>query len=130
MNAARILATPPGLELCRLADISSDGSRNFVLQMRGGHFHGFVIRRDGVVHGYVDRCPHAGVPLARTLDEYLRPDRSLIACSWHGALFTIEDGICLGGPCVGQKLIKWPVVVEDGWIKTGCVPAQPGSGQE
>jgi nitrite reductase/ring-hydroxylating ferredoxin subunit len=130
MNAARLLATPPGVELCRLADINGDGSRNFVLQMRGGRFHGFVIRRDGAVHGYVDRCPHAGVPLARTLDEYLTPDRRLIACSWHGALFSIEDGICVGGPCVGQRLIKWPVVVEDGWIKTGGVPTQSGSDQE
>ena len=48
--------------------------------------------------------PHAGVPLARQLGDCLAPAGSLIACGWHGALFNIDDGVCVGGPCAGQAL--------------------------
>lgn len=124
MSEARLDATPADVKLCRLEDIGEGHARSFVLQMRDGRFHGFVVRCRDAVYGYVDRCPHTGAPLARQLDDYLTPDGSLIACSWHGALFTIEGGTCVGGPCIGQKLSGWPVLVDDGWIKTGVVTEQ------
>jgi len=114
----RLTATPAGVALAPLVSIADGKAHNFVLQMRAGRFHGFVVRRgDGVV-GYVDRCPHAGVPLAQTLDDYLTPSGDLIACSWHGALFTLDDGLCVGGPCLGQRLGAWPVAVIDGVVTT------------
>lgn len=93
-------------------------ARNFVLQLRAGRFHGFAVRQGDGVHGYVDRCPHAGVPMARLLDDYLTPDGGLIACSWHSALFEIDTGLCVGGPCVGARLTPWPLAVRDGTIVT------------
>ena len=114
----RVFATPAGVHLGPLDMIEDGRARNFVLQLRAGRFHGFVVRRGGQVHGYVDRCPHAGVPMAQRLDDYLAPGGELISCSWHGALFRIEDGLCVGGPCVGQHLTPWPVTVADGQIVT------------
>ena len=114
----RLGSTPAGVTLCPLDTIGDGTARNFVLEMRAGRFHGFVVRRGERVHGYVDRCPHAGVPLAKRLDDYLTPDGALIACSWHGALFAIDDGLCVGGPCVGQALTAWPVAVRGGSIVT------------
>lgn len=114
----RLSRTPPGVRLCELSSLGDRCARNFVLAMRAGRFHGFVVRRGAAVTGYVDRCPHAGLPLAQALDDYLTPDGSLIACSWHGALFRIDDGACVGGPCAGQSLTPWPVAVSDGWIVT------------
>lgn len=84
-----------------------------------GYFHGFVVRKGNAVFGYRDLCPHMSLPLAQKLDDYLTPDGSLIACSWHGALFKIEDGLCVGGPCGGQRLQTWDVHVENGFIVTG-----------
>ncbi len=114
----RLTATPPGVRLAPLADIADGKARNFVLQMRAGRFHGFVVRSGDAVTGYVDRCPHMGVPLAQHLDDYLTPAGDLIACSWHGALFAIADGLCVGGPCVGQRLVAWPVTVAGGIVTT------------
>jgi nitrite reductase/ring-hydroxylating ferredoxin subunit len=75
--------------------------------------------RDGdTVSGYLDRCPHAGLPLAQQLDDYLTPDSRFIACSWHGALFGKHDGRCVGGPCAGQSLTRWAVAVVDEAIVT------------
>lgn len=114
----RVFATPAGVKLGPLDAIADGAARNFVLQLRAGRFHGFVVRRGGAAWGYVDRCPHAGVPLARVLDDYLTPLGDLIACSWHGALFRVEDGQCVGGPCTGARLTAWPVAVVDSALVT------------
>lgn len=114
----RLLVTPAGVPLCRLDVLPDPGARNFVVKVGEAFFHGFVVRAGDVVRGYVDRCPHAGLPLARRLDDYLSPDGTLIACAWHGALFDLLDGACRAGPCIGQRLTPWPVVVEAGTVKT------------
>lgn len=117
-SSSRLSATPPGICLAALDAIADGAARNFVIEMKAGRFHGFVIRRADAVFGFVDLCPHAGLPLAQKLDDYLTPDGSLITCGWHGALFTIETGACVGGPCLGQKLSPWPVDASDGRIVT------------
>ena len=117
-RAPRLTATPAGVALGPLDMVADGKARNFVLQMKAGRFHGFVVRQGDAVHGYVDRCPHAGVLLTATLDDYLTPSGEMIACNWHGALFTIDTGLCVGGPCVGQRLTPWPVAVVEGQIVT------------
>ena len=67
-------------------------------------------------HG--ESADYMGLPLAQELDRYLTRDGRLIACSWHGALFRIADGQCVGGPCSGTHLQPWPVTVQDGDIVT------------
>ena len=114
----RVWTTPPGVTLCAEADIADPGSRGFVLQIGEAFFHGFVVRKDGEVAGYVDRCPHQGFPLAIELDAYLVPDGSLILCGWHGAVFEPMSGACVGGPCAGARLTRWPVTVTGGLIRT------------
>ncbi|WP_369059748.1 Rieske (2Fe-2S) protein [Caulobacter sp. 73W] len=114
----RLFATPAGVRLGPIELVADGKARNLVLEIGDGRFHGFIVRRGEAVFGYVDRCPHAGLPLAQKLDDYLTPDGGLIACSWHSALFEIDSGVCVGGPCLGQKLTPWPVEVIDGVIKT------------
>lgn len=114
----RLTTTPAGVALGPLDLVADGGARNFVLEIGGARFHGFVVRTGGAVHGYVDRCPHMGVPLARELDAYMSPLSRHIACGWHGALFRVEDGACVAGPCAGAALIPWPVAVRDGVLVT------------
>jgi nitrite reductase/ring-hydroxylating ferredoxin subunit len=102
----------PGVRLCALADIADPGSKGFLFRDGEKWFLGFVARRDGEVHGYLDRCPHTGLPLAPVPDRYLTRDGDLILCGSHGALFRIGSGVCVAGPCVGRSLWPWPVRVE------------------
>ena len=81
-------------------------------------FLGLVVRRGAAVNGFVDRCPHAGFPLALTPDRYLTREGDLILCSTHGALFRLDDGACVAGPCPGKGLAPWPVRLEDGAVVT------------
>lgn len=119
-DAGRLTSTRAGIALCRLEDIADPGARNIVVEIGGRRFFGFVVRHGAAVRGYVDRCPHQGLPLAQVLDDYLTPDGGLIACSWHGALFRPDDGACVGGPCVGAALTPWPVTVTDGVVVTAA----------
>ena len=114
----RLVEIPPGVRLAALDDIADGSARNFVLQMKAGRFHGFVVRKGDQVFGYRDRCPHMGLPLAHELDRYLTSGGELILCSWHGALFDVESGRCVGGPCSGAGLSRWLVTVIDGMIHT------------
>ena len=64
----RVWKTPPNVALCALDDIAEPGSRGFVLQIGEAFFHGFVVRKDGQVAGWVDRFPPAGFPIAMELE--------------------------------------------------------------
>ncbi len=116
MNPAR---PAPGTALCRLDEIADPGAKSLYFEAWPAMFNGFVVRRDGQVRGYVDRCPHAARPLAPIEDRYLTREKDFLLCSVHGALFRIEDGVCVAGPCAGQSLIAWPVVVDGDLVRAG-----------
>ena len=114
----RVWKTPPGVALCAEADLADPGARGFVLQIGEAYFHGFLVKKDGRVVGWVDRCPHAGFPLAVELDRYLTPDGELLLCGWHGAVFSPLSGDCVGGPGMGGRLTEWPVELVGGVVRT------------
>jgi len=99
----------PGLRLCALAEIADPGAKGFTFRQDGALFAGFVVRRGELAAGYVDRCPHAGWPLGSLDERFLTRDLRHILCAGHGALFTLDDGACVAGPCTGARLSPWPV---------------------
>jgi nitrite reductase/ring-hydroxylating ferredoxin subunit len=54
-------------------------------------------------------------PAAR-LDQFLDLSRTQILCANHSALFRIDDGLCVHGPCEGRSLVAIPIEVVDGDI--------------
>ncbi|WCT74801.1 Rieske (2Fe-2S) protein [Sphingomonas naphthae] len=114
----RVYATPPGLPLGPVDQIADGAARSFAVPVGDGRFHGFIVRMGEAIHAYVDRCPHVGMPLAMEPDDYLTPSGRLIGCSWHGAVFAIDTGRCLDGPCAGLYLTPWPVSIVDGDMVT------------
>ncbi|MDE2357018.1 MAG: Rieske (2Fe-2S) protein [Alphaproteobacteria bacterium] len=105
----------PGVRLCALGEISEPGAKGFSFREGDGLFQGLVVRAGGEVRGFLDRCPHAGFPLALIADRYLTADGQHLICATHGALFRL-DGLCVGGPCAGARLVPWEVRVADGAI--------------
>jgi nitrite reductase/ring-hydroxylating ferredoxin subunit len=63
-----------------------------------------AVRRAGQVYVYQNRCPHRNVALEWQPDQFLDASASLIQCATHGALFLIETGECVAGPCEGTFL--------------------------
>ncbi len=114
-NPARPAA---GVELCRLDEIDDPGGRGFDFREGEAIFMGFVVRQGERALGYVDSCPHAGWPLAAAPNRYLTRDGQRLFCGGHGAVFRIEDGFCIAGPCAEDSLEPWPVEVLDGMVRT------------
>lgn len=63
-----------------------------------------LIRQGREVLAYRNSCPHLGIELNFMPDEFLDTEKRYIHCINHGALFQIEDGLCVFGPCNGQSL--------------------------
>ena len=102
--------------ICPLHELADPGARGFTMGEGDWPLRGFVVRRGGNVHAYVNHCPHAGFPLNWNPDAFLAPDAPLILCAMHGALFEIETGLCLSGPCDGLRLRTLPVRVVRGYV--------------
>ncbi|MDJ0949893.1 MAG: Rieske (2Fe-2S) protein [Alphaproteobacteria bacterium] len=106
----------PGYPLCALAEIPDGGGRGFVFGGGTERRAIFVVRRGDRVFAYENSCPHVGTPLDWVPDQFLDRDGAHILCSTHGALFRIEDGYCLSGPCAGDRLSQVAVAVRDGMV--------------
>jgi nitrite reductase/ring-hydroxylating ferredoxin subunit len=102
--------------LCRLEEIPEGSSRGFSAQADAPYADILVVRLGEGVYAYRNRCPHTGAPMEWQPDQFLDYQGRYIQCGIHGALFRIEDGYCIAGPCVRQSLGKIAVAVQDGFI--------------
>jgi nitrite reductase/ring-hydroxylating ferredoxin subunit len=68
------------------------------------------------VYAYVNVCPHAGRALNWKPGAFLTRQGNLIMCSAHGAIFEIETGICVAGPCPGARLRALAARVSGGLV--------------
>jgi naringenin degradation protein FdeD len=101
--------------LCRVTDVPENGAKGF--PGADGAFTGLVvIRQHDQVYVYENSCPHIGTPLDWTPDRFLSADRRHLICATHGAEFTINTGVCISGPCRGDRLTPVSVLIQDGMI--------------
>lgn len=77
----------------------------------------FITQRDGSYYAYNNLCPHLQTELEFLENQFLDRDGEYIECSTHGALFNVENGECISGPCLGEFLEKVKIDVHsDGGI--------------
>ena len=98
--------------LCRLEDIEDGEGKGFTIETAEGPCDIFVVRDGNNAYGYVNSCPHTGTPLDWTPDRFMSEDGSYIMCATHGALFQIEGGDCIAGPCAGDRLSGIPLTID------------------
>lgn len=103
--------TPKTL-LCAVEDIDEGKAKGFYLD--AGAF--FAVKKHGELYCYRNICPHLGVPLEWQEDQFLDYDGELIQCASHGALFIIDTGECVAGPCAGASLTAAKFTVENGQL--------------
>jgi len=92
------------IKLCQLGDIEDGNSAGFQIETPDGKRSVIAVRKADNVHAYVNLCPHIGAPLDFQPGKFLNRDKTHIMCSTHGALFQINDGLCVSGPCVDKHL--------------------------
>jgi nitrite reductase/ring-hydroxylating ferredoxin subunit len=100
------------------ADVLIDGGTGvrFPVVTGGRPTTGFVIRYDGRVYGYLNRCTHAGIELDWQKGQFFESGRKLLMCATHGAVYGPADGRCAGGPCRGGTLRRIVVVERDAQV--------------
>jgi len=101
--------------VCRLSELAG-GARGFTIGGGSWPLRLLVVRGADTVHGYLNRCPHAGHPLDLRPQHFLTADGTLILCSSHGALFEKSSGYCVAGPCAGRSLTSVPLEVKCGFV--------------
>src|SRR5690606_21497018 len=93
-----------------VAAIQEPGSKGYQV----GEQRLFAVRSSGGVYLYLNRCPHLGMELEWQPDRLVDCQTQSGRSSTHGALFLIETGECVSGPCSGQFLEPIPHGVRDG----------------
>jgi nitrite reductase/ring-hydroxylating ferredoxin subunit len=76
----------------------------------------FVLRVDGRVVAYLNRCVHVAAEMDWQEGEFLDSDRRWIVCSIHGAHYEPETGRCAAGPCGRGRLTALSVEERDGQV--------------
>ena len=103
--------------ICRSADFLDGGPGvRFTLQRQGAEEPAFAVRFDGRVFAYLNRCGHVPVELDWRHNEFFDDSKLYLICATHGALYSPENGRCLGGRCNGKGLTPLPVTERDGAI--------------
>lgn len=103
--------------ICAGSDLV-DGGRGvrFSVIRHGVEQAAFVIRFQGRVRAYFNRCAHVPVELDWNAGEFFDHSGLYLICAVHGALYAPESGTCLGGRCNGRGLTPIAVEERDGQV--------------
>jgi nitrite reductase/ring-hydroxylating ferredoxin subunit len=101
--------------ICHSHELTERGrGYRFVVLRRGQVTPAFVIRFEGIVHGYLNRCAHRSLELDWNAGDFFDAFGNHLLCATHGARYVPATGTCVGGPCTGAGLMKLAVNEENG----------------
>ena len=99
--------------LARLADIDDGGFAEADVEI-DAECVSLILHRDGhSVRAWRNVCPHAGRRLDWSPGRFLKSKDGLLVCAVHGASFETVEGVCVAGPCRGERLQTVAVRVVD-----------------
>lgn len=121
----------PGDLICR-SNLLLDGMEGFRFQIRAADvvqkldgidrhidetLPAFLIRHDGLVYAYLNRCAHIAMELDWQPGNFFTQDKSALICATHDAQYLPDTGECISGPCPkGARLIQLDIEEKSGHI--------------
>ena len=105
-----------GERICAADEIGEMEARGYVGRIDGMQRNIFAVRQNGILHLYLNKCPHAGALLDHIQGQFFTPDGRFLRCGMHGAIFEIADGACIDGPCQGARLTRLVHEERDGAV--------------
>lgn len=117
---------PPGLVLGRLGDCLPGRVAKAVVPAHDVEV--LLVRRGPDVLGYLNICPHLGLPLDDLHDRLLSGDGERLVCSAHNAAFSVATGGAVRGLPAECALTPVPVTVSAAGeiVTTGNAPGRGG----
>jgi nitrite reductase/ring-hydroxylating ferredoxin subunit len=111
-------ALPDGaLRVCASAELEESGKAvvfDVLLWRRPAR--AFVLRFEGRLVAYLNRCAHVPTEMDWRPGEFLDDARRFIVCSMHGAVYEPTTGRCIAGPCAGARLMAIDVLERAGQV--------------
>ncbi|MEO6354754.1 MAG: Rieske 2Fe-2S domain-containing protein [Oxalobacteraceae bacterium] len=105
------------IAICRSDEVQEGGAGvRFPVTAGGEDAVGFVVRYEGIVRGFLNRCAHVPMELDWNPGVFFESSGSYLMCSTHGALYTPSTGKCAGGPCHGASLRSIAIIEVDNQI--------------
>ncbi len=90
------------VSLCNSADLLDGGPAvPFDVSFGGQICRAFVIRYQGQVHAYLNRCAHVAMEMDWQPNRFFDDSGRWLLCSTHGAVYQPDTGACADGPCRG-----------------------------
>jgi nitrite reductase/ring-hydroxylating ferredoxin subunit len=88
------------VSLCASVELADMG-RAFVFDVlhQGEPVRAFVLRFEGRVVAYLNRCVHVPAEMDWQPGEFLDSRHEFILCATHGAAYEPRSGRCVAGPC-------------------------------
>lgn len=118
-----------GTKLCKPEEVVIGEAKTFTFGKKPKSFEIFLIRFAPSstiknkncmnIHAYINNCPHRNLPLDWSPGKFFDPTKEFIQCSSHGALFRLNDGLCIKGPCIGNNLSKVDLFLQEGILHIG-----------
>lgn len=106
-----------GEALCRSDDLVERGDALvFDVLQYGQPVRAFVLRFEGGLVAYLNRCLHVPTEMDWQPGRFLDSDKRFILCSTHGATYEPVGGRCVGGPCGRGRLTAVEVAERDGQV--------------
>lgn len=106
-----------GIFVCASAELLKEGRGvRFPVTADGEDATGFVVRHDGELHAYLNRCSHLPLELDQGNGKFFDSSGHYLMCSRHGATYLPANGRCAGGPCSGGQLRAIRIAEINGWV--------------
>tara|TARA_B110000977_G_scaffold72155_1_gene97783 strand:+ start:68597 stop:68935 length:339 start_codon:yes stop_codon:yes gene_type:complete len=94
----------PNQRIGSLAELRKAKTLEYFIQTESAERHIFALFHAGQIYAYENQCPHNQMPLNWNEHQFLDHGEEYLQCVNHGALFTLTEGHCVYGPCLGEKL--------------------------
>jgi nitrite reductase/ring-hydroxylating ferredoxin subunit len=92
------------LMVCASAELAEGGHRIVPLRFRGESHTAIVLRHQGRVRAYLNRCVHMVRRLDCVHERIVDADSGRLTCSMHGIAYDPETGESLSVLCAGERL--------------------------
>jgi len=97
-------------------NFSDLSTRSFQVVVKGKLFQGFVVKKGGRYFAYQNLCQHLPITLDLRDSDFFTHDKQFLQCHMHGAMYEVETGFCIAGPCQGARLVALELQEEEGRV--------------
>ena len=97
-------AGPPRFFVCAAAALADGQYRKLKLLFEGREDECLILRFEGRIYAYINRCVHMPRRLDCELDRVFDATGRYLRCSMHGIVYTPQTGASVSTMCEGDRL--------------------------